>query len=663
MRTMGVLIASVLVLSLMVYQKKIDYRCFLVFLAALVSLLFVFQLVTNHIQTYVWLGNVHANDMGSRMEQFSQLITNVDYISSAFMSAIGQLFYLYIASYGLIFFAMASLIKRSYIVCNKRIINETTNLGFISLFILISALGTFAISVIAMHNPVRGDHFIYGRYNSNILPILVLYMLITAIINEKQLRIWKIALSFIASFAIMMFVQSVFQSNYADRLFMDFNVIYLSWFRDLMDDIGGAFVVATFFSSALCSLIIFLFSSSSLRNKKVHWMALFSTMILCFGLSYISAHTFFVRNVSNADAHAIELRNIINRNGIGNRELPIYFLTMNLYQLQRVLQLEMMDKSFNTINVLDEIQSNEVFLFVSNNSVMFTAYQKEHLDMTQGRSGYILYLLDKRSVSEKKELTREMDMSIFLSSFDGLLENSLGFSDGTRGYIIFGPYVTMPAGLYEIDVELDIEWQGEVHKETLGHLDIHSRYSGQLFQRDFTNEDVMYNQIFTMPLALTVDLEAVEFRVFAEEGTRMAVRSVVVRKVDYILRELELEAFILNNASQELEGIVTTGYEGFAMYGPYFKVNPGEHEFRLDINLTEHVSDFIGAIDIVSDFGQTIHAVHNLYISDFAGSFGTITIPFTNSEKIFNLEVRLHVEEGTVLSIKNICMLTSGLHQ
>ncbi len=178
MRTVGIVIAAVVTLLLYAWKTP-DARRKLV--AALIILavgvmcgLWIKGRITDTVYAAADLGLLSVNDYAGRFETLKSLFT-VEGIRKLFFSCVGKLYYLVMASFGLFLPAIYMCLKKVWKMFQGFLSKQEDrqNSGYIYFFFLLSMMGQFAVTAIAMMSPGRLDGFIYGRYNEHLLPVLI----------------------------------------------------------------------------------------------------------------------------------------------------------------------------------------------------------------------------------------------------------------------------------------------------------------------------------------------------------------------------------------------------------------------------------------------------------------------------------------------------------
>lgn len=177
MRTIGIAAAAVAVLLLRIW-KEAAYRrkmligfCVLAVGAAVGATLY-----------FVVLRSVYGNTDREMLAvnditgQFARLtaVGSREGLPRFLCGCIGKLYYLGAASFGLVYYALAYMCRKSITLLQKiRRGNVITAEEWMSLFLLLSFAGQFLITAVYMNNPRRVDEIVYGRYNDYLVPVFM----------------------------------------------------------------------------------------------------------------------------------------------------------------------------------------------------------------------------------------------------------------------------------------------------------------------------------------------------------------------------------------------------------------------------------------------------------------------------------------------------------
>lgn len=162
MRMAGTLIACGVILIVHGIQKREDRRALAAgataFLVFFLAGFFLKGLFNDAVYGTAAASLEDVNDLGGQAGKILRLLS-LDGIWHFTISCIGKLFYIGMASFGTVYFAVG--------YCIRHIRDR------FSQFLLLSLLGQFAVSAVFMAGTTRIDGVVYGRYNDFLIPVFI----------------------------------------------------------------------------------------------------------------------------------------------------------------------------------------------------------------------------------------------------------------------------------------------------------------------------------------------------------------------------------------------------------------------------------------------------------------------------------------------------------
>lgn len=243
-RALPIFLVSLIMLLYLFYYYKYN-RKILLAVVLLIFGFFVVNMLSSQIISLAWfkpskLGFLSIFEPGMFWKQALLLISSIA----------GQILYLVLASFGLLFYALFYFFKKYALNFSK--INQENR--FFIIFVVLSCLLIFLSSVfigVIQHdiNVVRPDHYIFGRYNEVFLPLIILLGFIGLSKNTYLPK--KIIIFFLlALLAVLIFGagQVLLQDNYNQQAIVSYSLtmIHPLW--------GG--VVAVVFTIIFFNIII-----------------------------------------------------------------------------------------------------------------------------------------------------------------------------------------------------------------------------------------------------------------------------------------------------------------------------------------------------------------------------------------------------------------------
>ena len=169
MRTVGILIAAAMTLGihLVVGSKRFSAKKMLIVLAGIglfIGAAYIKTYISKEIYVYSSKENFATNDYAGQIEKIKRIFSGQGF-QNLVISFLGKVFYLGLATFGLFYAGIG--------YCIKKLIKSRHPFY---LFVLLSTLGEIGITSIACGvGGSRIDGLTYGRYNEQILPILMVF--------------------------------------------------------------------------------------------------------------------------------------------------------------------------------------------------------------------------------------------------------------------------------------------------------------------------------------------------------------------------------------------------------------------------------------------------------------------------------------------------------
>lgn len=189
MRTVGVVIACVLTVLLLVYLKPECRKAGVIFIVFLIALGLIGTGIKEAVVSQVYAGAdagmLAVNDYGGQWGKLQEIFTLRGFVR-LLASCVCKLFYLGMASFGLVYWAIGYLVIRvKHLIFGIVKKKHFEIVDAAVLYILLSATGIFLITAIYMINPGRIDGIFYGRYNELFVPLMMSIGLMAMLSNDK----------------------------------------------------------------------------------------------------------------------------------------------------------------------------------------------------------------------------------------------------------------------------------------------------------------------------------------------------------------------------------------------------------------------------------------------------------------------------------------------
>lgn len=267
--------------------------------------------------------------------------------------------------------------------------------------------------------------------------------------------------------------------------------------------------------------------------------------------------------------------------------------------------------------------------------------------------------LDKQGLSyETDSISMDFKRNLFYAAEDAeKVEGRIVNSGEKPGIILYGPYTDMNTGIYNFQFEIDV-LAGE---GMAGYADVVSDLAAKEHAKVyFSAEDsrIVMEDVFLN------GAEGVEIRIYAEEGSVISVNrlnceydgdlsNVSFKDGKLKLSVFDEEYYYREDMAKENESIRNTGTEaGCVVFGPYIYVPQGIYRTSWEYEIEQAEEEVAGWVDVCCDRGKTILAQEDIK----KGSAKIQWDHFRLDKEIEDLELRIHIHEGTVIKVKKIDM-------
>lgn len=216
---------------------------------------------------------------------------------------------------------------------------------------------------------------------------------------------------------------------------------------------------------------------------------------------------------------------------------------------------------------------------------------------------------------------------------------------GVQGFAVYGPYWPLPKGKYFLTITIE----GDSSSDHVGLVDV------VIGDREIASKKFYVESgTFGLPFEIVEDSpQVVETRVYSSGATASRLCSMSVARVRPLgwlpyLHVGPAGRWNVDGAdsSKHVTIRVPAGEGGFALYGPYWKLDPGSYEMLVEIapDATAATEDILGSVDVFSE-GRVV-VEHPLRVSDSGRSASgliSIRVPFdvSSTEKDALFETRI----------------------
>lgn len=380
MRTVGVVIAAVLTLLLYAWRNSAGRKALAVAVLILVvgalCGLWVKGIVTDTVYSQVDTDLLSLNDYTGQLVKLKRIFS-FQGMKQLCLSSIGKLYYLIMASFGLVFPAVY--------VCLKRIVGQKN--GYVYLFCLLSIMGQFVISVIAGISPGRLDEIVYGRYNEYLLPIFIGIGLMMFFDTERKLRVFGISVCLSVILFGITYWNALHSGLTAMQGYFAAGISYLSndWHYDVASEFLRAFAMGTFLMAFVMACIY----TGKRFGKYIYVLAAVLLMEILLTLCLNQKYT---KQFNDVDYNNLKIYQYMAEN-----EAAVSYLYDGGFPYIDLIQFAMKDRKIEIIPLqeagipeLDNVLPREGFLIVDRNCKYLDEIEQRYERCTESRA-FILF--------------------------------------------------------------------------------------------------------------------------------------------------------------------------------------------------------------------------------------------------------------------------------
>lgn len=195
-RTIAIFIASLLLFLLMLINRSIKIKHFIIFIFVFGGIFILNYFIKIELSQIMWnIPNAFTNNSFFSEAHKLNLFCSFSGLFTLLNSFLGKFWYLQISTLGFVLFGLIYILKKIYINIKER---NMDNSFFFYVFLLLSVLGTLAINSIVMSdiqlsgkNRILIEPVFYGRYSDMITGILIICGLLYLNYNLKKENFYK----------------------------------------------------------------------------------------------------------------------------------------------------------------------------------------------------------------------------------------------------------------------------------------------------------------------------------------------------------------------------------------------------------------------------------------------------------------------------------------
>lgn len=494
---------------------------------------FIKQLLLDNLW-HIGKDEVIGNTLGSVINKMISSETILDILKTFF----GHFYASILSSYGLLIIVMLYVIIYIYnVMKNKKYstsaIKDINNyFNIVTIYSFISFFAALIIGVIFLSGQ-NGDYLIYTRYFSNMLLLPVLLGLI--LINEYGFLKKKLIL---VEFIFIVFSSLIF------IILKDVGFSRPAVFFNIYPYLGGVEGKELIQANIIINIIFLLLMILSYIRKKIVYILV--SIIFIHSYAY-SAINIIIPSYTNTYNSIIEYSNIINSiNGIEDKVDKIYYYDYKNYKpyTDSALQFQLPKFKIESLKgEIDDILNNisENSIIISTNDVFLENYDEKFQRLISDKLNknhiYIwVYGKDLKEFIEKNSGYKFNDgkWKTIITNFDEFIVNNSKridntiCSDGSEGYILYGPYIKLFKGEYNLKIEGRLIKTG-INK--IGYIDIVSNNGEEIILPKTELSEFLDGDKINLNInfILEEDSELSEIRIFTNKDSIIKLDNIILQ--------------------------------------------------------------------------------------------------------------------------------------
>jgi len=233
----------------------------------------------------------------------------------------------------------------------------------------------------------------------------------------------------------------------------------------------------------------------------------------------------FLDNIENAvEQHNIQYIGLKYERGAG--DFPVFPVLSRF--INSCVQIHYINPSVTMLG--SEVESTPKAVIVAGQSLPF-AFNGENYMPIYSSYGYMFtFFLNERLALYHKQFTSILDIYNFLSTHNGAFTEEGLMSDGREGFLLFGPYIELERGTYEVAITLTLHnstYDRLAVIDSVAEFGIDTFFSYYVYSNDFEYR----TQTFTIPFTIEEKASNFEIRLQTKEGSYITLNQIELRKL------------------------------------------------------------------------------------------------------------------------------------
>lgn len=509
-RMIGVVIAFTISLAVLCWCKRCHFKYYLSYLLSLLCFLAAHRQIKGLIKASLWNGSKKSavNDYSSTISGlFTQNVG--EFIKNFIYTLTGHMFYISVATMGIAVIAIVYLGVKSYRAVISFGIRRKAleSKAVVSLYVFLTFIGTLLISVLfVMRGAGRSDYLLYGRYIEPLLSILVFGGI--ALLDDDGKYIRKMGAFSLICLLLAAISYQKYQLLYS-LPFNKLNCVGISIFYQQGKIMYGAALLIAGVFILICLLC---------KSYKVRTMILGGISIY-----WILTGGMFVKSeIIPAESEKYRFTELIEAKESLNAEANFYYFGDEKRYIYNSSFIQFLLKEKGSLFYQSDYQiPNEVFYGVTED----INFLLEHDELKIIDAVGTLYLITNEFENNNN------GVEIPLADFSSILYKNMGkeekiSSNGYEGIFIFGPYIRLNKGQYE----LSIYYSSDSAENTNGKIEVFCFETDTVYgSQELTNTNGEVHEA-TVQFSLDESLEGLEFRIHTVATQDIMIDRIILRK-------------------------------------------------------------------------------------------------------------------------------------
>lgn len=507
-RMLGVLIAYFICLCVLLWKRRHAVRHLALYVATSGVLLGIHRVIKVYVKYNVWNNGVKAqtNDYSSLVSRLDSMENILAVFEKLPVALGGHLFYVGAATLGLGIFACVVLVRKLWKIYFKAGRTEVKAPQMALTYITLAFLGMLGVSLVATSTAEEWrniEYFMYGRYVEPTLGMLIYFAVIYCFETTRKYA------DIIITAVIMVISTIIAAIQYSSMGTASFNVmtcIGISvWYQEKIHFIAPLLVSMLVLCALYCG-----------KSEKIKLLT--TGCVVCF---WIGSGLYYIRNrIIPQEDYYYEYKTLITEKLDRNEMAEFYYYGNRINYTGSRIQFLLKDIATLQCETDYSDIPEEIFYAVTDD-VQFLL-ENPQLDIVEEVNG--VWLVTNETKRENQEI--ELPFALFMTGMGSELSGQQTVTNaGVGGYLLYGPYITLPAGKYEVQIRYR---SASMEGSEAGWADVYA--SETVYDKKALQETGNEWETLTLKFELPERTDRIEIRLVTNEGTQVEVERIRLSK-------------------------------------------------------------------------------------------------------------------------------------